>query len=90
MYSSVSDAEYQFRRKKAEGEARNAYAKASSPKSDAVPSPSFGGRRSRLSDLLSGLREDDLLLVGILFLLFNESKGDDPLILILLAALFFC
>ena len=93
MYSSVSDAEYQFRRQKAEGEARNAYARVAS-KPVAEPSrPASSPEKSplgRLRGLISQLQEDDVLLLGILFLLLNDTKEDDPLVLILLAVLFFC
>ncbi|MBQ4322374.1 MAG: hypothetical protein IJC19_00390 [Clostridia bacterium] len=51
----------------------------------ALSSSLFGGVRS----LLSRVKEDDLLILGLLFLLFNESDRDDPLILIILAALLF-
>lgn len=92
MYSSVSDAEYQFRRQKAEGEARAAYAR-SSRMPEGEPSRSVPSEKhpfGRLRGLLSGLQEDDVLLIGILFLLFNDNQEDDPLVLILLAVLFFC
>ena len=98
MYTSVSDAEYRMRRAKAEREARSAYARASaspphkqedppleSAADSALSSSLFGGVRS----LLSRVKEDDLLILGLLFLLFNESDRDDPLILIILAALLF-
>ncbi len=90
MYSSVSEAEYQFRKARAEEEARRAQEKVSrdaptapaSASSDAIPVKSGSG-------LLSKIKEDDLLLLGVLFLLFNENKDDDPLIFIILAILFF-
>ncbi len=106
MYSSVSEADYQFRRAKAEREARAAYdrsaqrtasdptASSEHPAEDSslpagsggVHSSLFGGR---IGNFLSRLKDDDLLILGLLFLLFNENKEDDPLILIILAALLF-
>ena len=101
MYSSVSEAEYQFRRAKAEEEARIAYDRSApfrnpvpvaapeeSAEASAVPysAPASSGG---LGGILSRIREDDLLLLGILFLLFNENKDDDPLILLILAVLLF-
>ncbi len=100
MYSSVSDAEYQFRRSRAEEDARNAYDRsARSPKSSAEPEApaavqaSSGGTLPSLfkegtGGFLSRIRQDDILLLGILFLLLNENKEDDPLMLIILAVLF--
>lgn len=101
MYSSVSDAEYQFRRAKAEEDARKAYDRsgrsghsspASEPDLPVAAEASSGGvlpslSRGGLGGLLSRIQQDDILLLGILFLLFNENKDDDPLILIILAAL---
>ena len=95
MYSSVSEAEYQVRRAKAEEDARRAYDRSDrskpsdSNKAEAecnasVLSPSKGG----LSGVFARIKDDDLLLIAILFLLFNENKDDDPLILIILAVLF--
>ncbi len=97
MYSSVSEAEYQFRRAKAEEDARKAYDR-SKPSSETVKpdlpaqpassgdilsSPSRGG----LGGILSRIKDDDILLLAVLFLLFNENKDDDPLIVIILAIL---
>ena len=94
MYSSVADAEYQFRRAKAEADARAAYSR-SRPHSDgeehpSVPAavPSTPAVSGSLGGLLSKIRSDDLLILAMLFLLLNEKKEDDPLILIVLAALF--
>ena len=100
MYSSVSDAEYRFRKEKAEQEARTAYDRFAQNQSSAdVHSPEAAPAnaapvktvpsRGRIQRFLSGLRDDDLLLIGILFLLLNENKDDDPLILIILAVLLF-
>lgn len=96
MYSSVSEAEYQFRRAKAEEEARRARDRASrsEPEQSPAAETSSGGllsdfSASRLGGWLSRIKEDDILLLGILFLLFNENKDDDPLILIILAILLF-
>lgn len=96
MYSSVSEAEYQFRRAKAEEDARRAHDRSvvcqssdsgkPEPECDRSVLPvSKGG----LSGFFSRIKDDDLLLIAILFLLFNENKDDDPLILIILAILFF-
>ena len=102
MYSSASESDYQLRREKAEQEARVAYRRSapfrnpvsvvSSEQSSqaetecvATPTSSVGG----LSGFLSRIKEDDVLLIAILFLLFNENKEDDPLILIILAVLLF-
>jgi hypothetical protein len=89
MYSSVSEAEYQFRRARAEEEAKNAYGRSREAReehcSQTDPPPLA---RGRLGSLLSHVQEDDLLILGLLFLLLNENKDDDPLILIVLAALF--
>ena len=107
MYSSVSEAEYQFRRAKAEEEARKAYDRSdrsqrSVPSSNApsevdlsmAEEASSGSVLPSLSrrgpgGILSRIQDDDILLIGILFLLFNENKNDDPLILIILAVLLF-
>lgn len=101
MYSSVSEAEYQFRRAKAEEEARIAYDR-SAPFRNPVPvtAPEETAEASSapvstpkasggLGGLLSRVQEDDVLLLGILFLLFNENKDDDPLIFLILAVLLF-
>lgn len=91
MYSSIPEAEYQFRRAKAEEEARNAYDQSNSAGAEPALSggllSSFGS--GRISSLLSRIEGDDLLLIGLLFLLFNENKDDDPLILLILAVLLF-
>ncbi len=102
MYSSVAEAEYQFRKSKAEEEARAAYDRSApfrepvslSPSEEsAVAEVSSGNiapdNGSGLRGLLSRIKEDDVLLIGILFLLFNENKDDDPLILMILAVLLF-
>lgn len=101
MYSSVSEAEYQFRRAKAEDEARRAYDRSVPPKASPAAATqteqsaetSSVGLQPRKTGgskgILSRLKEDDVLLIGILLLLFNENKDDDPLILIILAVLLF-
>ena len=101
MYSSVSEAEYQFRRSKAEDEARRAYDRSSPSKAPPAAATQAGqtaeASSARLQSrktggstgIFSRLKEDDILLIGILFLLFNENKYDDPLILIILAVLLF-
>ncbi len=93
MYSSVSEAEYQFRKARAEEEARRAQEKSSPTRmAEALPVAApveSSAPKSGLSGLLSRIKEDDILLLGVLFLLFNENKEDDPLILIILAILFF-
>ncbi len=135
MYSSVSEAEYQFRRTKAEEEAREAYGRSGSSQSrdphvrthsvqprdshsrlessqmgnshddsdtfrfrepgdsDSRETVSSGvlmpGNGRGLGGILSRLKEDDVLLIAILFLLFNENKDDDPLIVMILAVLLF-
>lgn len=97
MYSSVAEAEYQFRRAKAEEEARNAYGRSVHAEPSELPEAKEVGSGGVLSSLISGkgggllsrIREDDILLLGLLFLLLNENKDDDPLILIILAVLLF-
>ncbi|MBQ1272990.1 MAG: hypothetical protein IIY12_05780 [Clostridia bacterium] len=101
MYSSASDSDYRARREKAEQEARAAYdrsapfrnpipvAPAEEPVAKTVSTAEPPARSGGLGGLLSRIREDDLLLIGILFLLFNENKDDDPLILIIFAVLLF-
>lgn len=95
MYSSVSEAEYQFRRAKAEEDARKAYDRSDrskpsdSDKSEAeCNAPVLSSSKGGLSGIFSRIKDDDLLLLAILFLLFNENEDDDPLILIILAVLF--
>ncbi len=95
MYSSVSEAEYQVRRAKAEEDARKAYNRSDRSKSsDAGTSESecnpsiLPASKGGLSGIFSRIKDDDLLLLAILFLLFNDNKDDDPLILIILAVLF--
>ena len=95
MYSSVADAEYQFRRAKAEADARTAYSRSrpssegtEKPSVPAAAAPSIPAVSGGLGGILSKIRSDDLLILAMLFLLFNEKKEDDPLILIVLAALF--
>lgn len=101
MYSSVSEAEYQMKKARAEEEARKAYNKSGasnshtssfsqefSPAEKTVShAPSQPASQGWLSGLLSRIQEDDILLIALLFLLFNDSKDDDPLILIVIAAL---
>ena len=43
----------------------------------------------RRKGLLSEIREDDLLILGLMLLLLRESEGEDPLMLMVLAALLF-
>lgn len=100
MYSS-SDTDFRLRREKAEQEARAAYDRSApfrnpipvtppkEPCEDSVPAAAPAFRTGGIGGILSRIREDDLLLLGILFLLFNENKEDDPLILIILAVLLF-
>ncbi len=100
MYSSVSEADYSLRREKAEQEARAAYHR-SAPFRNPVPvahaedspveavSSSVAPVSGGLGGFFSRIKEDDLLLIAILFLLFNENKEDDPLILMILAVLLF-
>jgi hypothetical protein len=87
----VTDAEYQFRRAKAEGEARNAFARASSRESEPPADREEGPEKKspRRKGLLSEIREDDLLILGLMLLLLRESEGEDPLMLMVLAALLF-
>ena len=92
MYSSDSD--YRFHRAKAEQEAHRAQRQAVLPAEDssvpAAASPlDSAGRGGGLRGFLSRFREDDLLILALLFLILNESEEDDPLILIVLAALLF-
>ena len=102
MYSSVSEAEYQMKKARAEEEARKAYNKSGAVLSQgpSVPSGNLPGAEpvsSRalsqpssqgwLRGILSRIQEDDILLLALLFLMFNDSKDDDPLILIIIAAL---
>ena len=100
MYSSLSDDERKQLWSRAEEDARSAYEKSSPPPppapepiSSADPTPSEpavpAATSSGLRGLLSRLQEDDLVLVGLLFLLFNDNKQDDPLILGILALLLF-
>ncbi len=100
MYSSVSEAEYQMKKARAEEEARNAYDRSGASRSSSVPSRNLTPGETKashtlsqpisrgwLSGFLSRIQEDDILLIALLFLLFNDSKDDDPLILIVIAAL---
>ena len=97
MYSSVAEAEAQFRRPRSEDDSHATHRGKTPPPSETGPlrpeaSPvsapvSAPVRKSGLSGILSRIREDDLLILGILFLLLNENADDDPLILIVLAAL---
>lgn len=97
MYSSVAEAEAQFRRSRSEDGPHDPHRGKTPPASetaslrpDAAPvsAPvSAPVHKSGLSGILSRIREDDLLILGILFLLLNENADDDPLILIVLAAL---
>ena len=92
MYSSLSDAEYQFRRAKAEGEARNAFARASVPRESPPTSdrePCTEEKSPRRSGIFAGIREDDLLILGLMLLLLRESEGEEPLMLMVLASLLF-
>lgn len=41
------------------------------------------------SDALSNLKDDDVLLLLMIFLLFNENRQDDYLVLVVLGALLF-
>lgn len=47
------------------------------------------GIKSSLSHLLRNIQQDDILILGLLFLLFNENKEDDFLMIFILAILFF-
>lgn len=96
MYSSVAEAEAQFRRPGTSETSRNVPrpsgktpppAEAAPERLASVPASAPVQKTSGLSGLLSRIREDDLLILGILFLLLNENADDDPLILIVLAAL---
>ena len=97
MYSSVSDNDFAARRARAEEEARSAYGRSVSsgavdPPATAVsssPVESLRGLGGRLGGLLSRVKDDDLLLIGLFFLLFDDHKNDDPLILLILAVLLF-
>lgn len=93
MYSSVTDAEYQFRRAKAEGEAKKAFARSSFSRSEPDPCADREEgpekKSPRRKGLLSEIREDDLLILGLMLLLLRESEGEDPLMLMVLAALLF-
>ena len=97
MYSSVAEAEAQFRRSRSEDDSHATHRGKTPPASETEPlrpeaapvsAPvSAPVHKSGLSGILSRIREDDLLILGILFLLLNENADDDPLILIVLAAL---
>ncbi|MDF2685257.1 MAG: hypothetical protein K0S55_438 [Clostridia bacterium] len=49
----------------------------------------LSGLKNTISDFLKNIKEDDILIIALFFLLFNENKEDDFLILIILAILFF-
>ena len=84
MYSSVADAEYQFRRAKAEADARAAYSR-SRPHSDgeehpSVPAavPSTPAVSGSIGGLLSKIRSDDLLILAMLLPLGLWSRSAEP------------
>lgn len=90
MYSSLSSPEFSARTTRESPPLRNPSPSAADAVAASVATPEPPARPSRpLERLLSRFGEDDLLLVGLLFLLWNENSQDDPLILIVLAILLF-